>query len=92
MKNILKSSLTALLLLSGNSLLAQDTADSVNGAIVWADVCQRCHNVRAPEDYNKRAWEYSINHMRIRAGLTGKEARDILAFIRESKTDSDAKN
>ena len=52
----------------------------------------RCHNLRTPEDLSERAWEYSINHMRIRAGLTGQETRDILAFILASKTKEDAHN
>lgn len=66
-------------------------ASSVNGAQVWADTCMRCHNLRAPEDLSKRAWKYSMQHMRVRAGLTGKETRDVLAFILESKTTEDAK-
>ena len=89
MKNIVKISFIALL--SVGSLFAQEKPDPINGAMVWSDVCQRCHNVRPPEDLSKRGWEFSMNHMRIRAGLTGQETRDILAFLRQSKTDSDSK-
>ena len=63
--------------------------DVANGAKVWADTCMRCHNLRAPGGLSSRAWTYSMNHMRVRAGLTGKETRDILAFILSSKTPED---
>ncbi|MDF1882553.1 hypothetical protein JHD49_01215 [Sulfurimonas sp. SAG-AH-194-C21] len=94
MKNLIKITATLLLLGGLNSASAMDLskADIGNGAAVWSDVCMRCHNVRLPEDLNKRAWEYSMNHMRIRAGLTGQETRDILAFILASKTKDDAHN
>ena len=63
--------------------------DIAKGAEVWADVCMRCHNLRQPADLSSRAWKYSMNHMRIRAGLTGEESQDILAFILQSKSDID---
>lgn len=65
-------------------------ADSVNGAQVWSDTCMRCHNLREPADLSKRAWKYSMQHMRVRAGLTGKETQDVLAFILKSKTKEDS--
>ena len=93
MKKIVKTSVLALgLLLSSNTIvLANETKsiDIANGAQVWADTCMRCHNVRPPSDLTSRAWSYSMNHMRVRAGLTGQETRDILAFIRASKTGND---
>lgn len=80
-------------LLSSMSLMANDVqaADSINGVQIWADTCTRCHNLREPAALSKRAWKYSMTHMRVRAGLTGQETRDVLAFILESKTDEDAK-
>lgn len=92
MKNIIKSVLIVIVMLFGSTLFASDKkANPIHGAEVWAQTCMRCHNVRPPEDYNKHAWAYSINHMRVRAGLTGQEARDVLAFIIMSKTQEDAK-
>jgi len=67
----------------------EETTDLANGAQLWADTCMRCHNVRPPSDLTMRAWSFSMNHMRVRAGLTGEETRDILAFIRASKTEND---
>lgn len=95
MKNLLKLITITIIMLSGLSskVMAESgyTPDFVNGAQVWSDVCSRCHNLREPADLSKRAWKYSMNHMRIRAGLTGQETADILAFILESKTVDDTK-
>ena len=92
MKHTFKTTLfAATLLLGGSHLYADENSepDLANGAKIWADTCMRCHNVRTPDNLSKRAWTYSMNHMRVRAGLTGKETRDILAFILSSKTGSD---
>ena len=93
MKNIVKVTLTtvAVLFSMSTATVASDTyvADIANGTQVWADTCMRCHNLRPPSDLTNRAWSISMNHMRVRAGLTGKETRDILAFILASKTGND---
>jgi len=91
MKNIIKIVGMTTILSLWHPLLAQEVGDSVHGAELWSSVCTRCHNIREPADLSKRAWKYSMNHMRIRAGLTGKETRDILAFILESKTVEDSR-
>jgi len=93
MKNFLKLiGLTVLLSLS-TSVMAKNVkqVDISNGAQVWAETCMRCHNLRKPGDLSKRAWRYSMNHMRVRAGLTGQETRDVLAFIKSAKTGEDEK-
>ncbi|HIQ28604.1 MAG TPA: cytochrome c [Sulfurovum sp.] len=93
MKNIVKTIIIGLgVFISINTEMMAteiEKADTVNGAQVWADTCMRCHNMRQPSDLSSRAWSFSMNHMRVRAGLTGKETRDILAFILSSKTESD---
>ena len=94
MKKLFRSSTLVFVLLMGLSTVSmanEEKADSVNGAQLWADTCMRCHNLREPADLSQRAWKYSMQHMRVRAGLTGKETRDVLAFILESKTTKDAK-
>lgn len=54
------------------------------GAKAWANNCGRCHNMRDPSELRDDQWRPSVAHMRVRAGLTGKEARDILEFLQES--------
>jgi len=61
-----------------------DAATFARGAKSWADNCDRCHNMRDPKDFDDRAWKIIMSHMRIRAGLTGQEARDILKFLQGS--------
>ncbi len=51
------------------------------GAMVWSENCGRCHNIRDPLDLRDDDWKTAIFHMRLRAGLTGQEARDVLAFL-----------
>ncbi len=58
--------------------------DFARGAKLWADRCGSCHNIRDPKDLTDSEWEATITHMRIRAGLSGQDARDILAFLQKS--------
>jgi cytochrome c5 len=97
-KKILKTSpaimqkiIIAISFLSGSTLQAQifppdanEVRDLNNGAKVWAQVCVRCHNLREPSEFSDYEWKSIITHMRIRAGLTGKDAREIEAFIMAS--------
>lgn len=58
--------------------------DAVPGAKVWAENCSRCHNARDPADLRDDQWITSVFHMRIRAGLTGQQTRDVLTFLQDS--------
>ncbi|NOX52072.1 MAG: cytochrome c [Gammaproteobacteria bacterium] len=71
---------------------AEDTAGStpadpmqfVRGAKTWANTCARCHNMRDPRELRDDQWQGVVAHMRVRANLTGKEARDVLLFLQQS--------
>jgi len=52
------------------------------GAELWARNCRRCHNLRAPTSYSADQWEVVVNHMRVRANLTAKDARKIEEFLK----------
>lgn len=54
------------------------------GAKSWSDNCGQCHNVRDPKELRDDQWRAAVAHMRVRANLTGEEARDILAFLQQS--------
>lgn len=62
--------------------------DPRQGAQRWAETCIRCHNLRDPAEFEAKLWKASITHMRIRAGLTGKDAADILAFMISGSPDA----
>ena len=63
-----------------------EPGDFASGSRVWAENCNRCHNIRDPRDLRDDQWITSTFHMRIRAGLTGGETRDILTFLQASNT------
>ena len=53
----------------------------MRGAQEWANNCARCHNLRAPREFSAAELHNIILHMRLQAGLTGQETRDIYAFL-----------
>ena len=61
-----------------------ETADITRGAQQWANNCARCHNMREPTEFRDDEWKPIVYHMRVRAGLTGQQTRDILAFLQAS--------
>jgi len=58
--------------------------DFVRGARLWAENCNRCHNIRDPRELRDDQWITTIYHMRVRAGLTGQDVRDIYTFLKQS--------
>lgn len=63
---------------------AADQASIERGAQTWANNCDRCHEMRDPRDFRPDRWRVIVTHMRIRAGLTGQESRNVLAFLLQS--------
>ena len=61
-----------------------EKGDFAAGAKSWADNCSRCHNMRDPQDLRDDQWITTTFHMRLRAGLTGQQTRDILTFLQAS--------
>ncbi len=82
----------ALLLISGFSFMnvglasedASKEGDFARGATAWVNNCVRCHNVRDPKELRDDQWITTTNHMRIRAGLTGQQSRDVIKFLQMS--------
>jgi hypothetical protein len=69
--------------------IAQDTderaaGDFTRGVKAWSGNCARCHNMRDPREFRDDQWRVIVMHMRVRAGLTGQDARDILTFLQGS--------
>jgi len=61
-----------------------DMAAFGRGAKAWADNCGRCHSMHDPKDFSDRQWKVITTHMRLRAGLDGKQVRDITVFLQGS--------
>jgi len=54
------------------------------GAQLWSENCARCHNLRPPSGHSDREWDMLVHSMRVKAGLTGEEARKILEFLKSA--------
>ena len=87
----LSSSLGAMVLLAMTFASAaqavepqDDPGRFARGAQAWANNCGSCHNLRPATDLRDDQWRVVVSHMRVRADLTGQEARDILKFLQES--------
>jgi mono/diheme cytochrome c family protein len=63
---------------------AADGTAFARGAQAWADNCARCHAMRDPKSESDRHWQVVVTHMRLRAGLDGAQADDILIFLQGS--------
>jgi cytochrome c5 len=59
-------------------------ASEHSGAQLWSANCSRCHNLRPPQSYSDAQWALIVHHMRLRANLTGQEARSITEFLQAS--------
>jgi len=74
-------------LLMSSSIVAEEAekkGDVARGAKAWVDNCVRCHEARDPKELRDDQWITTTFHMRLRAGLTGQETRDIIAFLQMS--------
>lgn len=69
---------------TANAIDVAPPGDFARGAKSWAQNCARCHNMRDPKEFRDDLWKPIVTHMRVRAGLTGQEARDILEFLQRS--------
>ncbi len=56
----------------------------VSGAKKWATNCTRCHNLRVATEFSDNQWRAITFHMRLRAGFTGQDTRDMLIFLQDS--------
>ena len=57
---------------------------SKGAARLWAENCNRCHNIRPAGEFSDAQWDVIMHHMRVRANLTGEEHRQILTFLKAS--------
>jgi len=60
------------------------SGDVNQGATTWSNNCSRCHEMCSPTEFRDDLWKPIVTHMRVRAGLTGQQQRDVLAFLQAS--------
>lgn len=56
-------------------------AQDGQGARVYNDNCNRCHQPRAPREFSDAAWEVIIHHMHVRGYLTEQERVAVLRYL-----------
>jgi len=56
----------------------------LDGAKVFRNNCNRCHNYRYPNERSDTQWEIIVTHMRVRAQLTEEEAMAVLEFLKKA--------
>jgi hypothetical protein len=55
----------------------------LTGAELYAINCNRCHPERYPTEWNSVQWKTLMTHMRVRANLPAKQAKEILKYLQE---------
>lgn len=91
---LLENTLAALSVALSAVVFAADGSENGNssGARLWADNCARCHNMRDPQEFRDDQWHVIVNHMRVRGGLTGEDARQILEFLQATNRPAAARD
>ena len=55
----------------------------LTGAELYAINCNRCHPERYPTEFNPSQWKTIMLHMRVRANLPAKQAKEVLKYLQE---------
>ena len=55
----------------------------LTGAELYSIHCNRCHAERYPTEFNSAHWKTLMTHMRVRANLPAKQAKEVLKYLQE---------
>ena len=61
-----------------------ESSTGLSGEELWSNNCQRCHNLRSPAMQTPVQWQIIVHHMRVRANITGADARAIADFLKSA--------
>ena len=68
------STVIGLLILGFSAEITMVSADQN----VFQQKCTKCHSLRIPDNYTKKEWQYNVERMAQRAGLTQQEIKSII--------------
>jgi cytochrome c5 len=68
---------------TGKETRAKAAPKKLTGAELYAVNCNRCHPERYPTEFNPAQWKSVMLHMRVRADLPAKQARQILKYLQD---------
>jgi len=80
---ILVATVGILLFLSISGCFVSEKVAAKSGAQLWAENCQRCHNMPSPSTFSPDQWEIVGMHMQTRAQLTNQERDKIVDFLKQ---------
>ena len=78
------SFITSCLSLLNNGCVTTEEIKEKDGALLWSENCNRCHNAPSPADYSDAQWEIIGTHMKVRANLTDEETKEIVEFLQSA--------
>lgn len=67
-----------------NGGVKSESSAELSGEELWSNNCQRCHNLRSPAMQTPVEWQIIVHHMRVRANITGSDARAIADFLKSA--------
>ena len=57
---------------------------TLSGAELYSMHCNRCHSERYPNERTAAQWKTIVLHMRVRANLPAKDAKEILRYMQDN--------
>lgn len=54
----------------------------IDGASVYANNCNRCHEYRSPTEFNGPQWSIITTHMRVVGGIPADESRAVFEYLK----------
>ncbi len=54
----------------------------IDGAIVYANNCNRCHEFRSPTEFDGPQWSIITTHMRVVGGIPADESRAVYEYLK----------
>jgi len=85
MRKIILLVFIIILFLPISKTIGEETKNQgLDGAKIFRNNCNRCHNYRFPKERSDTQWEIIVTHMRVRAQLTEAEADAVLKFFKKA--------
>ena len=72
----------AIVLTSGCTTSTAPPPTGIDGATVYANNCNRCHEYRSPTEFNGPQWSIITTHMRVIGGIPADESRAVFEYLK----------
>lgn len=69
-------------LAAGCSASTATQPKAIDGAVVYANNCNRCHEFRSPTEFNGPQWSIISTHMRVLGGIPADESRAVFEYLK----------